>query len=340
MFRDKAIFLLVISAFIIPLIFFSSDLITTGSLVLLFILAQLFMLYLFYKAQEPAVEHWYAFWTAILSLGFMLALVVLGKTMLTEFLGLMLFLVYFIGLILFLFKERLALAAKKLGELRKPGKKKADENEIEEKEVDTFRKKDQLQELVDFFEAEEKPGARIVELEEPKIEKIIIEKSDEELEEEARKKEQTTFASEEWGELPKSIIFEYPETEEKKPELLYEEKPKVKELKEAPKVDFEKVKQDLDKIDRGVKTISEKIKEISEKAIAEEEERKRIAEAVRKMPKPKKKELRVFASKTGNKFHYKRGCLGLRRVGKKNIITYPNSEEARKKKLKACGMCR
>ncbi len=116
-------------------------------------------------------------------------------------------------------------------------------------------------------------------------------------------------------------------------------KPEIKELKEAPKVDFEKVKQDLDKIDRGVKTISDRIKEISEKAIAEEEERKRIVSAIKKLPKPKKKELKVFASKTGAKFHYKRGCLSLRRVSKKNLIVYSNSEEARKKKLKACRMC-
>jgi hypothetical protein len=341
MFRNTAIFLVVISAVLIPLIFITNEIISLATLVALFIFAQILLLYFFYKEKEARLEHWYAFWLAILSLGYMLLLVIIGRGLLTEFIGLLLFLIYFIGLLILLFKGKMHFKPKTK---KKPTPKEEPGNE----DLKVFRKKDELQDLIDFFEPEHRSDMRIVDVPEPKIEKIFydqIDKDELETEEEpleykeikpvksaAEKREE----EEEWreieAELPRSIVFDY--TAENAPE-----EPEVKEPKRATKVDFEKVKKDLEKIDDGVRTIGEKIRLISEKAILEGAEKKLRALQRKKQPKPKKKELKVFASKSGTKFHYKRNCLGLGRVSKKNIITYPNSTEARKKKLKACGMC-
>ena len=159
-------------------------------------------------------------------------------------------------------------------------------------------------------------------------------------------------AEQEWkeinDELPKSVIYDANDydlesekaIEDRQVEMEELDEAEVRELKEAPKVDIEKVRRDMERIDAGIKTISNRIKEISEKAIEEGEEKKRIVNAIKKMPKPKKKELRVFASKSGTRFHYKRNCLGLKRVKNKDLMTFSNSELARKKGLKRCNMCK
>ncbi|MBW2990400.1 hypothetical protein KY348_01710 [Candidatus Woesearchaeota archaeon] len=320
MFRDNAIFLLVISAILIPLIFITTELFLLGVFILLFILSQVVLIYLFYKETEAGFEEWYAFWSAILSLVFMLVLVLIGRRVVTEFLGLILFLIYFIGLIIFLFRKEIKQAVKK------PRKKPS-----EEEDYRAFREKDELKELVEFFEAEQKPGVEVVDIEEPKIEKIVVEEADKE----KKPREKQEQLSEEWFmDIPVSRIYDF---EEKK----IEQKPLIRELKEAPKVDFAKVKKDLQKIDDGVRTISEKIKLISEKAILEGAEKKiRQAQKKKKPQKPKKKEMKVYASKTGTKYHFDKNCLGLKRVSKKNFMTYANSAEARKKKLKGCEICK
>lgn len=320
MFRDRAIFLFVISAILIPLIFLTRELILIGMFIALFVLSQVILIYLFYKEKTTRLEQWYAFWTGILSLLFVLVVVVFGKRVGTEFLGLILFLVYFVGVVMFLFRSRLSTF------FRKPKKKKPEED------FEEFRKKDEMKKLVDFFEPEAKDEVKVVDIEEPKIERTEVEEAEE------PEKEPELEEIEEWmEELPKSVVFEEPETKPK-------EKPKIKELKEAPRVDFEKVKKDLEKIDTGVKTISDKLRVISEKAILEGAEKKVKAlkkEAEKKKPrKIKKSEVKVYASKTGNRYHYDKDCLGLKRVSKKNLVTYPNSAEARKKKLKACEICK
>jgi hypothetical protein len=356
MFRKKALSLLVISALLLPFIFLVPDSMTTALILLLFIALQVIIIFEFSRAEELGWEHWYAFWTALLSLGFSLFLVITGRTLFSEFIALLLFMVYFIMVILFLFKDRLAKAAKRIGKPRKPKEKKADD------ELGSFRRKDQLKELVDFFEVDEEPDARYVEIKEPAVEKIIAERIDDEpekwdeqsgtvkqdeveMDDEAWKKIEEVLDAEEWKEieqnLPKSAVFDYSEVDEKdKPLTNYDEEPDIRELKEAPKVDISKVMRDLEALNQGTRTISEKIKEISERALKEGEEKKRIAKALKKLPRPKKKEIRVYASKTGNKFHYKRSCLGLRRVKNKDMLSFTNSDEAKKKGLKACGMCK
>jgi len=342
MFKNRAIFLIVISAVLIPLIFISDSLIPLATFSLLFILAQVIMLYLFYKEPEVKFEHWYAFWTAVLSLGFMLALVLIGKSMLTESLGLLLFLVYFIGLLILLFKDRL----KRIPRPRKEEKKRLFEEKIREDDLESFRNKDELENLAEFFEPDARKDVKIVDIEEPRIDNIFYERIDEEEEKPGKKKTREAaekraereglFKEEEqdWrGELPKSVIFDYDEAKQA-------EKLQVKEIKEAPRVDFQKVKENLQKIDEGVKTIGEKIKLISEKAILEGAEKKLRALQAKRQPKPKKKELKVFASKTGTKFHYKKDCLGLKRVKTKDMITYTNSGDAKKKSLKPCDLCK
>lgn len=349
MFKNKAIFLIVISAILIPLIFISRDLISLALFSLLFIIAQVIILFLFYKEEELKFEHWYVFWLAVLSLAFMLVLVLIGKNTLTELLGLLLFLLYFIGLLILLFKGRIR---------RKPKQKKEEKIEkIEEEDLESFRNKDELRELAEFFEPDVRKDVKIVDIREPKIEHIFYDVIDEEEKQasksllpqkseaflkpskkkikEAEKilKEEIGEEEEDWrGELPKSVIYDY---EEKPIEEL-----QVKEMKKAPKVDFQKVKENLQKIDEGVKTISDKIRIISEKAILEGAEKKLRALQAKKQPKPKKKELKVHASKTGTKFHYKRDCLGLKRVKTKDMVTYTNSGEARKKGLKPCDLCK
>ena len=356
MFKTRAIFLLVISAVLIPLIFMTSDIFSLATWVGLFALAQAIFIYLFYKEPEARLEQWYIFWAAVLSLLYILILVLFGRDITTELLGLLLFLIYFIGLLILLFKGKIKL---------KPGtREKKEKKNLEDEDLDSFRKKDELLEMAEFFEPElkQKHDVQIVDLEEPRIEKIIYEPFEDEEPKPKKQKqasksllpqknsaflkprmkekpavefEEASEEEEDWrGELPKSMVFDY--DIEKQPI----EMPEIRELKEAPKVDFEKVKQDLERINTGVKNIREKIREINEKAVKEGEENKRIKEAIKKMPKPKKKELRVFASKTGGKFHYKRSCLGLKRVKSKDLVLLANSGEARKKGLKACGMCK
>lgn len=338
MFKNKAIFIIVISAILIPLIFMSNDIISLTIFSFLFILAQAVMLYLFYKQEELKFEHWYVFWLAVLSLCFMLLLVLIGKTLPTESLGLLLFLLYFIGLIILLFKDRLKRSPK-------PAKKETERFSteiIEEDEMDSFRKKDELKDLAEFFEPDAKKNVKIVDVEEPKIEHIFYDVIDEEEERPSKKKikeaekilrEELEEEEQDWrGELPRSVIYDY---EEKPIEELH-----VKEIKEAPKVDFQKVKENLQKIDEGVKSIGEKIRIISEKAILEGAQKKLQALQAKKQPKPNKKELKVFASRTGTKFHYKRDCLGLKRVKTKDMVTYANSGDARKKGLKVCDLCK
>jgi len=372
MFKNRAIFLIVISAILIPLIFIANDLISLAIFSLMFIITQVVMLYLFYKETELRLEQWYVFWLAVLSLGFMLALVLIGKSMLTESLGLLLFLTYFIGLLILLFKDRLK---------RKPKRRKEEKavTEIIEEDLESFRNKDELENLAEFFEPDARKDVKIVDIEEPRIDNIFYERIDEEEEKQASKsllpqkseaflkprnkktreaaekraEREKLFEEEEqdWrGELPKSVIFDYDEAKQAS------EKLQVKEIKEAPRVDFQKVKENLQKIDEGVKTIGEKIKLISEKAILEGAEKKLRELQAKRQPKPKKtasaklagsenrrflkKELKVFASKTGTKFHYKKECLGLKRVKSKDVVTYTNSGDAKKKGLKACDLCR
>ena len=342
MFKSKAIFLIVISAILIPLIFIANDLISLAIFSLMFIITQVVMLYLFYKEAELRLEQWYVFWLAVLSLVFMLALVLIGKNMLTESLGLLLFLIYFIGLLILLFKDRL----RRIPKPRKEEKKRLFEEKIREDDLESFRNKDELENLAEFFEPDARKDVKIVDIEEPRIDNIFYERIDEEEEKPRKKKareaaekqteKEELFEEEEqdWrGELPKSVIFDYDEVKQA-------EKLQAKEIKEAPRVDFQKVKENLQKIDEGVRTIGEKIKLISEKAILEGAEKKLRALQAKKQPKPKKKELKVFASKTGTKFHYKKECLGLKRVKTKDMITYTNSGDARKKGLKACDLCR
>jgi hypothetical protein len=347
MFKNNAIFLIVTSAILIPLMFITSDIISLATLAALFVIAQMAMLYFFYKEREAKLEQWYAFWTAILSLGYMLYLVLTGRSLLAEFLGLLLFIIYFIGLIMLLFREKLQLKPRKAKTIIKEESRL---EEYKEEDYESFREKDELDELVDFFEPDHRSEYRVIKVPEPKIEKIVYDvveeekpKTRKESEEYKEIKVKKTRAEkkaeeEEWkeieAELPRSVVFDYnaeyapPETE-------------IREAaKPTPRVNFEKVKQDLEKIDDGVKTISEKIRLISEKAILEGAEKKLRDMERKKQPKPKKKELKVFASKTGNKFHYKRNCLALKRVKTKDVESYTNSEAARKKGLKPCGMCK
>ncbi len=352
MFKSKAIFLIVISAILIPLIFIANDLISLSIFSLMFIITQVVMLYLFYKETELRLEQWYVFWLAVLSLGFMLALVLIGKSMLTESLGLLLFLIYFIGLLILLFKDRLKRiprqASQRLADSenrsflkpRKEEKKRLFEEKIREDDLESFRNKDELENLAEFFEPDARKDVKIVDIEEPRIDNIFYERIDEEEEKPSRKKikeaekvlkEELGEEEQDWrGELPKSVIFDYDEAKQEE-EL---------QSKEAPRVDFQKVKENLQKIDEGVRTIGEKIRFISEKAILEGAEKKLRALQAKRQPKPKKKELKVFASKTGTKFHYKKDCLGLKRVKTKDLVNYTNSGDAKKKGLKACDLCR
>ena len=356
MFRDRAIFLLVISAILIPLIFITREIMLIGIFVVLFILCQVILLYLFYLPKRASLEHWYVFWCAILSLVFMLIFVLIGKVIIIEILGLILFLIYFIGIIILLFVRRIVPSK------RKP-KKEPEKQEPTEEEMELFRGKDELDELVGFFEPGKKSDMEVVDIEEPKIEKIVLDEEpeviyEEPLTDDEESTEQLRHELEEmWkNEMPQSVVFDHDEDvlekEAEKQAILdsYEDfmeevkEPMIKELKEAPRVNLEKVRKDLERIDVGVKTISDKIKVISEKAIMEGAERKikeiKKAEAAKKKPKPKKAEMKVHASKTGTKYHYDKKCLGLKRVSKKNFVTYANSKEARKKKLKACDMCK
>jgi len=339
MFAYKAIFLFVLSAILIPLLFVTRELFLLGIFIGVFILSQVVLLYLFYQQKKLGVKEWYAFWSAIASLIFMLILLLIGRKATIEFLGLVLFLDYFIGLIILLFRDRIITI------LKQTSKK-----TLTDKDFKAFRNKDELHKLIDAFELDTLPKAKLFDTEKADIhlKEVKPDKEEETKEKEETKRREEKAKEEEKKEIRKeeqppefraASFFEHMKEKEEKEK---EEEPRIRELKEAPRIDFEKVKQDLERIDTNVKTISEKIRRISERAIQEGMKRKSEEKEKRKakQKKLKKKEMKVYASKTGNKYHYDKNCLGLKRVSKKNLVTYTNSREARRKGLKACGICK
>jgi len=110
--------------------------------------------------------------------------------------------------------------------------------------------------------------------------------------------------------------------------------------KETPQVSFNQVKTHLETIDDGVKRISDKIREIGEKAIKEGEEKKKKAVVTKILADKKPKPTEVYASNNGTKYHRDKACASLKRVSKRNIVTFKDHNEARKRGLKACGLCK
>lgn len=415
-FRDKAAFIFVISALLLPFILLSNDLVVVGGCISLFILGQLTLLFLFYRQEEHGSYEWHAFWAVITGLFFVLVVILLGRGLQMEYLGFLLLICYFISIILFVFKDDIIDLWARAKEGLTRAKPSASGADVSEDEIKEFRKKDDLDRLIEDFEIPEprksfsgisgmtdessrqgrasamagqrvgQDEAEVLEYgpelkggDKPAVDDESYENHDyhessdfaynpeepepsksysfhdEDAEDyvvnmiKARRKEEKEKEGRKADDLPSfkdyfSTEHSYSEEEEEglkakgtkeakeaKEEIF--DKPQIRELKETPSIDFDKVKDDLERIDTGVKTISQKIREISEKAIKEGEEKKK--KATERMASTQ-----VFASTTGNKYHPDKGCVALKRVAKKNVRSFPDSNEARKKGLRACGLCR
>ncbi|MBU1199278.1 MAG: hypothetical protein KJ685_05585 [Nanoarchaeota archaeon] len=280
---------------------------------------------------------WYAFALALINLIFLLVLVLFGRKVYVGFIGLLIFLGHFIGLLGLLFGPILFRLFR-----GKPKKHKKKKPEPKKKDFEKFRENDEIDNLIDSFE--EDIGPKI----DSKVETYDFQEPEPQSEhrtESPRQEPREMFPDEsEFDDLTTSFVFDEPEEDEPIEELNEDieepiEEPEIRELHEAPKLDLEKVKNDLDRIDDGVKDISEKIKLISEKAILEGAQKKVDELEEKEKQKQKKSEQKVFASKTGTKYHKNKDCLSLKRVSKNNLISYSDSKEARKKKLTACDRC-
>ncbi|MFH0869700.1 MAG: hypothetical protein V1866_01425 [archaeon] len=400
-FRDKAAFIFIVSALLLPSILLSKELVVVGGCIALFMLAQLTLLYLFYRQEEHGFEEWHAFWAVITGLFFVLVIILLGRGLQMEYIGFILFLCYFVSIVIFVFKDDIIdLWARARSGLERATPS-ASGAGVSEDDIKEFRGKDDLDRLIEEFEipeprksfselidesrkqgsrlatraeqeaevldsgprpkGEEKPAADDEDYgyhdssefaykpEEPESSKSYSFHDDDaetyvvnmiKARREEKEKEKGKEGQRKADELPSFKDYfstEHSYSEEEEEELKAKEessdKPRIVELKETPEIDFNKVKGDLERIDSGVKTISQKIREISEKAIKEGEEKKRrIAERAAST--------KVFVSTTGNKYHHDRGCVALKRVAKKNIRSFADSALARKKGLRACGLCR
>jgi hypothetical protein len=366
-FSKKAALLFIISALLLPCVLLTRDFISAGLFMAFFVIVQAAILFFFYR-EEQGLDAWYSFIAALAGLVFTLAIVLKGRSLYMEYAGFLLFIGYLVGALIFLLRGGNLFASIKHSQERR--REEHGRGEISDDDIESFRKKDDLDNLVKEFQIQPPPKKDIGNFDDigeafanpkPKIANeeewnelgaeegpLLDEK--EELAKDEKNEDEVKEAGEDAEEDYFTNILKKREEITRKPDLAprfsdyfqkehsySEEGPVTGDFDDEPNVDFDKVKSDLEKIDSGVKTISEKIKEISEKAIKEGEEKKKKAVEEKKKTETDK---RVFASNNGTKYHNDRNCVTLKRVSKKNMVTFTDSNEARKRGLKACGLCK
>ena len=375
---QSAAIIFILSALLLPMILLTENIFSAGFYMALFIVGQIALLY-FFHSEDYGFRAWYAFIAAVTGLCFMLAIVLLGRGLQMEYLGFFLFLGYCIGGIVFLlqkgrsapkheddrrkaYREPYEMDDKDLSDFREkdelgklvheftiqPAPKK-DEPDIEEKydfdEIFESKKPAAFTgDLAESTEDESWSGNKEEADDQQKddLPKSWVGAEDDESEDyKVQLLRQRIEDERKADEHPDKLPKDYPKFSDyfKVRHTYHEPKEHPEELKkEAPQVSFDQVKSDLEKIDTGVKKISDKIREIGEKAIKEgEEKKKKVAVA---LPEKKAKPTEVYASNNGTKYHHDRACASLKRVSKRNIVAFKDHNEARKRGLKACGLCK
>jgi hypothetical protein len=153
-FRERALFLLAFSAVLLPLIILSKDLFESAVFLVLYILAQLIMLYLFFRQEDTGFAEWYVFWAILAGMVFMLSMIIQGRSLFYEFLGFFLFLAYVISILIIAFRGNV------IAFMNRPLKSKASGQGIQgpgEDDMENFRRKDELADLVEAFEISPPP---------------------------------------------------------------------------------------------------------------------------------------------------------------------------------------
>lgn len=373
---QSAAVLFILSALLLPMILLTANIFSAGFYVALFIIGQVALLYFFYH-EEYGFMAWYAFIASVTGLCFMLVVVLLGRGLQMEYLGFLLFLGYCIGGLVFMLHKRTITQGRE-SEKKKAYNEfyELDDKDISDfREKDELGKlvhefsiqpaprKDEMNidgayDFDEIFKGK-KPAAFTGDLAESSEDESWSEEK--EVSEDQRKADSWVGVKDDGTEDYKIQLLRQRIEEERKPDEHSDKLPKdypkfsdyfkthhnydepkeahAEELKkESPQVNFDQVKSDLEKIDTGVKKISDKIREIGEKAIKEGEEKKKkvVSVAVEKKAKPTE----VFASNNGTKYHHDKACASLKRVHKRNIVLFKDHNEARKRGLKACGLCK
>ena len=340
-FRQKVSMLFFLNALLLPLAILSKDIISSGTFMLLFILVQAMLLIIFLARTSAGFYEWYTFWATGTGAAYMFLVLVNGRSVGFEVLGFLLLIGYIASGIIFLLR-------KKDGFFEQPGPVQAD---LSDDEIESFRQKDEFGAFQEYdlpdapkqrhlnefddFRRQKAPGTFKWEAEWDESNGLSTKDENEGYYE---------IKAEDDEESNEGYIELYPDDRIKREsQTRASEGVQVVELKEAPKIEVTKLRESMRSLDEGVKNLNDKVRLIAEKAILEgAEKRLRKELSGQKKASPKKEEAHqwLYASNTGNKYHYKRSCMSLRRVKKKDLLLFEDSLEARRKGLKACGLCR
>jgi hypothetical protein len=335
LFREKAGILLILDAVLLPIILLSEDIFTSGAFMLAFIIVQVFQIILFARQETAGMHEWWLFLATLTGSLIMFMALALGRSMSLEIIGFFLFLAYIVSAVYFFAGEKFS--------ARFSMRKSKDESAsgLTQEELEAFRKKDEMGGLLEEFKIPAPPKQKHL-TEYDDFTKPA--KTEEEIEwVDSPSKESNDYyeikaAPEDEAYSNEGYLELYPEEIQREIEDLRKEPGvEIVELKETPKLDVARIREGSKKIEEGVQTIKEKVKLIAEKAILEGAEKK-----LKKMIAEEKKAATttVYASVTGNKYHINRGCISLKRVSKKDIVSYATTSDARKKGLKPCGLCK
>jgi hypothetical protein len=360
-FWEKILFLLGFSAILLPMIVLSSDILESVVFILLFIIIQTALLFLFFKDEEPGFAAWYSFFAVLVGVSFMIYMLANGRSLSLEFMAFFLFIGYVISIILIAFRDWfLSLSDFFFKNKISPG-----DDFISENDVVGFRNRDELSQLISAFEISEAPKKDFSrrDLEEDSYFRPL--KDDLIAGEDSTSNDDYMPAQQDNRLLESEDLLES-DAEEKdffgnedeidkddsndRVEDHVEVYPKIKKDSRAiredifsekkPGLDFSRFQQDIERLDTGVKGLNEKIRIISESAIVEGEARRKKKEEENNKKASVSAVNKVFASKKGTKYHFDRKCLSLKRVAKPDFVVYDDSIEARKKKLKPCKLCK
>lgn len=362
LFRMKMAMLFLINAALLPLIMLNKDVFVSATFIIIFITVQIIILLAFAAAEDAGLYEWWAFWLTAISSVYLFIVLTSGRSLGLEWIGFILFIAYLISSVAFIMSQ--SRFAKRAAE--------DDESRIEEEELEAFRQKDELggitgdyqihnipeapkqSHLTDYpdFRKQGKPNfatsgtSSISETKNQAIFREDLQKSWED------KGIMQINENEGYYEIKPTATYDEQEAEEEGYLELYPdgktEKRKdakdilVTELEETPSLDMGELRKSRRELEKKTQTIDEKIRLIAEKAILEGAQKK-LARALKRSQRnttKKNKPVPVFAAITGDKFHTDRKCLALKRVKKKDIVLYASEKDAKKNKLKGCGICR
>lgn len=387
--RTSILFLL--CAFIIPGAVLSKDLFYSGTLMVAFIIIQFLMIIGFLASKDQGFDEWHTFWAVIAGTFYMLTLLISGRSLILEAIGVLLLLLYLASAVAFIFKRQIeGVLDTARPERAREGKESKVQSELSPEEVEQFRRKDELRTLADSPIPEapisQKHLDEYDDFKKPKINAASEEEDIEWVEGDFLREYRARDDNEGYYEIKAETEYEgqtdsegyielYPDDKLKREEEqrrkgrgLSINLPKVEvvELKEAPRIDIEKLRASAHALDESVGKIKDRIRLIAEKAILEGAqkkidesvrnqrkkslltEKKALEDAAKKLGKAvldakRKKDVKdekVFASQTGTKYHHDEKCMSLKRVRKKDVVTFKDSKEARKQGLKSCGLCK